>query len=118
MPPESPPVLMPGIKAWMPLAFRDDGIAASTSRSTMVCTRALCTSTIGDSPVTVIVSSSVADAQLGVDRGDEVAAQLDAFALDRAEAGQRERHRVGAGAKVDDAVLPGVVGDDRSGLSR
>ena len=41
----------------MPLALRDDGMAVSTSLSTMVCTRALWTSTVGDSPVTVIVSS-------------------------------------------------------------
>ena len=41
----------------MPVALRDEGIAVSTSLSTTVCTRALCTSTIGDSPVTVMVSS-------------------------------------------------------------
>jgi len=43
----------------MPAAFRDEGIAAITSRSMICCVRVLCTSTIGDSPVTVIVSSSV-----------------------------------------------------------
>ena len=57
-----------------------------------------------------------ADAQVGVDRGDEVAAQLDALALDGAEAGQRERHRVGARTKIDDAILAGVVADDRARL--
>ena len=41
----------------MPLAPRDVGIAVRTSRSSTVCTRALCTSTIGDAPVTVTVSS-------------------------------------------------------------
>jgi len=38
--------------------LRDEGIAVRISRSTIVCTRTLCTSTIGDSPVTVTVSSS------------------------------------------------------------
>ena len=36
------------------------------------CVRALCTSTMGVSPVTVIVSSTRADPQLGVHGGDEV----------------------------------------------
>ncbi len=57
-PPESPFVAIPGMIAWMPATFRDDGIAASASRSMICCWRALCTSTTGDSPVTVIVSSS------------------------------------------------------------
>ena len=51
------------------------------------------------------------DRQVGVDRGDEGPGQLDAFALDAAEPGQRERHRIGAGAKVDDAVLAGAISD-------
>jgi hypothetical protein len=42
----------------MPLAFREDGIAAMISRSIIFCTFTLWTSTMGDSPVTVIVSSS------------------------------------------------------------
>ena len=42
----------------MPAAFRELGIAASTSLLTVCCFFALCTSTIGVSPVTVIVSSS------------------------------------------------------------
>src|SRR5713101_4970670 len=57
-PPESPVVLIPGISAWMPPAVRDVGIAARTSLLTVCCTFALCTSTIGVSPVTVIVSSN------------------------------------------------------------
>ena len=59
MPPESPSAFMPGIKAWTPPTFREEGIAESTSRSMICCTRVLCTSTTGDSPVTVIVSSSL-----------------------------------------------------------
>jgi len=58
MPPESVVLVMPGINAWMPPAFRELGIAARTSLLTVCCTFALCTSTIGVSPVTVIVSSS------------------------------------------------------------
>ena len=85
MPPESPVVAIPGINAWMPVAFLDVGIAARMSLLTMFCTFALWTSTIGVSPVTVIVSCEGADFQIGVDRRDERAAQLDAFALHRAE---------------------------------
>jgi hypothetical protein len=58
IPPESPLVLMPGMIAWMPATFREEGIAVITSRSMICCDRVLCTSTIGDSPVTVMVSSS------------------------------------------------------------
>ena len=46
---------------------------------------------------------------VGVDRRGERSGELDAVALDGAEAGQRERHRIGAGAQIDDAVLAGAV---------
>ena len=59
-----------------------------------------------------------ADSQLDVDRGDEVATQLDALAFDGVEAGQRERHGIGAGTKIDDAILTGVVADDRARASQ
>ena len=49
---------MPGMIAWMPTTFREEGIAARTSLLMICCWRALCTSTIGVSPLTVIVSSS------------------------------------------------------------
>ena len=52
-----------------------------------------------------------ADPQIRVDRGGERAGQLDALALDGAEAGQREGDGVGAGPQIDDAVLAGAVGD-------
>ena len=58
----------------------------------------------------------VADAQVAVDRGDEVATELDALALHGIEPGQRERHDVGAGTKIDDSILARVVGDDRANL--
>ncbi len=58
MPPESPDTLIPGMIDWMPTTFLEEGIAARASLSMIDCVRALCTSTIGDSPVTVTVSSS------------------------------------------------------------
>ena len=57
-----------------------------------------------------------ADLQVAVDRRDKRAGQLDAFALDGAEARQREGNGVGAGQKIDDAVLAGIVADDRADL--
>ena len=44
--------------------------------------------------------------------GDERAAEQDAVALHRVEARQQERQGIGAGPEVDDAILPGIVGDD------
>ena len=78
--------------------FRELGIAARTSLLTVCCTFALCTSTIGVSPVTVIVSSRAPTFRSPFTVATNVPGQLDAFALDGAEARQRERHRVGARA--------------------
>ena len=106
----------PGLTAGIELHER--AVARATSeatrsrrRSTVVCRRTLCTSTIGVSPVTVIVSSSVPTRRSALTVRRERAGQLDAFALDGAEAGQRERHGVGARPQIDDAVLAGAVGD-------
>ena len=55
--PLSPLPLIPGIRDVTAPAFRDVGMAARMSLLTVVCTLALWTSTIGVSPVTVIVSS-------------------------------------------------------------
>src|SRR5262249_18505519 len=52
-----------------------------------------------------------ADLHFGIDRRDERSGQLDAFPLDRAEAGQREGDAVRPGQQVDDAVLTSAVGD-------
>ena len=52
------------------------------SRSMTRCRVVLCTSTIGVSPVTVIVSSTRADAHLGVDLRGERPGQLDALRAD------------------------------------
>ena len=83
MTPTPPAADMPGIRFWMPLTLREDGIAEMTSLSMICCVRALCTSTIGVSPVTVIVSSTVPTLQLGVHGRDEVPRQLDALRVSR-----------------------------------
>jgi hypothetical protein len=51
------------------------------------------------------------DPHVRVHRGRERSGQLDALALDDAEAAQSERYRVGAGAQVDDSVttVPSVT---------
>ncbi len=49
--------------------------------------------------------------ELGVDGGRERARELNPFALEGREPGQRKRHRVGAGPEVDDAILARPVGD-------
>ena len=53
----------------MPAAVRELGMAARMSLLTVCCTFALCTSTTGVSPVTVIVSSRAPDLQVAIHRG-------------------------------------------------
>ena len=55
-----------------------------------------------------------ADSQLGADGCDEVATQLDALAFHGVETGQRKCHCISARTKIDDAILTGVVADDRA----
>jgi hypothetical protein len=57
-----------------------------------------------------------ADPEIRVDGRGERPAELEAFALDRAEAGQREYDRVGARPQVDDLVLSGPIRNDRPRL--
>ena len=57
MPPESPVVAIPGINAWMPVAFLERRDRGEDVLVDVFCTFALWTSTIGVSPVTVIVSA-------------------------------------------------------------
>ena len=57
MTPAPPDADMPGIRFWTPLTFREEGIAEMMFLSMICCVRALCTSTMGVSPVSVIVSS-------------------------------------------------------------
>src|SRR6202040_179542 len=57
-----------------------------------------------------------ADAKLNVYCRVEAWRQLDAFAPEGREAGERERHGVRAGNELDDAVLAAFVGDRASDL--
>ena len=54
-----------------------------------------------------------AEFQIGVHGRHEVPRQLDAFAFHDTETGQLECYGIAAGPEIDDAVLAGVVGDDR-----
>ena len=90
------------------------GSASSSLVFSVSCWRMLCVSTTGAAPLTVIVSSSEPTLHRDVHRRREPGAELDAVALDRREAGQREGHRVGAGPKVDDGVATFAVGRDRA----
>ena len=55
-----------------------------------------------------------AHAQFRIHVGDEGASQLDPFALETRESGQRECDRVGARSKVLNRVLTGSTGDNRA----
>src|SRR5688572_23541112 len=66
------------------------GSASSTSRVKTVCRVKLCTSTRGVAPDTVIVFRNRSHPEVAVHGRREVPRQLDAFASDRVEAGQRE----------------------------
>ncbi len=57
-----------------------------------------------------------ADAQVGVHAGGQRSGQLDAVTLDGRKPRQGERHRIGAGPQVDDAVEAGAVGHGRAHL--
>ena len=76
-----------GINCIRLLYQRVTGIAVITSLSIVVVRRTLCTSTIGDSAVTVSVSWSAADLQFGVNRGREGAGQHHPFTTDGREPG-------------------------------
>ena len=58
----------------------------------------------------------LADAELDVHLGREVGAQLEAVALERGEAGERERHGVHARTQFGQPVLAAIVGDRRANL--
>ncbi len=73
----------------------------------------VCTSTIGLSPATVIVSSSAPIFSSAFTVETKSAGSNESFALDRGESGQRERHGIGARPQVDDAVLAGTIADGR-----
>ena len=78
----------------MPLALREEGMAVSTSRSMIVWTRALWTSTIGDSPVTVIVSSRLPTRRSALTVATKSPLSSMPSPPPRPEAGERERHQI------------------------
>ena len=86
------------------------------SRSMICCVRALWTSTMGVSPVTVIVSSTAPTLRSAFTVATKLPDSSMPFAFHGTEPGQRERHGIGAGPEIDDAVLAGGVGDDRPDL--
>ena len=88
--------------AWMLCAA---GSASSTSRVNTVCFVTLCTSTSGEAPDTVIVSSSAPTLRSALTVAVKLPVSSIALALERAEARQRERHGVDAGAEADDPIL-------------
>ena len=90
------------------------GIASSISRLTTTAWRLLTTSTTGDSPVTVTVSSQPAEREIGIDRRGKTALEQNALAPNLLKP-EAERHRIETGTQIDDAVLASRVGDDGAG---
>ena len=80
------------------------------------CRRALWTSTIGLSPVTVTVSSSVPTRISALTVDTKSAGQFQSVANEGIEAGQLETDLVGAGAQVEDPILARPVSDGRADL--
>ena len=72
--------LTPGISTPTANGVRELGIAETISWSMTTWRVVDCTSTVGDSPLTVIVSSRVPTFRLGVERGRGGAGELHAFA--------------------------------------
>ena len=106
-----PSTVRPGVALSSAPAARDAGIVWIKLLSMTTSRRALCTSTTGVSPVTVIVSSTPPTLHVGRNGEDLRTGQLDAVTLDGDEAGQRERQGVGARPQIDDAVLARAIGD-------
>ena len=76
-----------------------------------VCCRFDLVSTVGDSPVTVIVSATVADFEFRVDRRGECSVHADAGPLDGPEALKLELDDVIARREPVEAVSATCVGD-------
>ena len=109
-------VVTPGSSAATRCGARLDGSASSSSSSKTVWRSVLCTSTLGVSPVTVIVSSSAPTTSSALTEATKEPGELDAFAPDGGEARQREGDDVIAGPEVLDPVLPAAVRHDRPDL--
>jgi hypothetical protein len=81
----------PGIRIPSSNMLRPVGSRVMASASITRCRVVLWTSTMGASPVTVIVSSTRADPHLCVDRRRKGTGQGDAVAFDGIESGETER---------------------------
>ena len=119
--PEVPPTSgsasrAPGSSAPSVGMLRPVGTASSTCRLSTTCCTAFCTSTTGEAPETVTVSSSAPTRRSALMVAVKLARQFDAVALHGVEAGQRERDRVDAWAQIHDLVLALTVADDRADL--
>ena len=108
-----PAIDTPGISVARFLSLRPVGIASMISWLSTRCCVVFCTSTIGDSPVTVTVSeiSPTRRSALIVAENDPCSSTPSRLTLEKPP--RRERHGVGAGAQVLDAVLAGVIGHRR-----
>ena len=109
-------MVIPGISTAVAAHDRAVGTVVSTSLLSVVCRRTLCTSTIGVSPVTVIVSampptfmSALIDAM-----NDPVSSIPSRFTVLKPVSVKVTD--VGAGQQIDDAVLSAAVGDVRADL--
>ena len=81
--------MTPGTSSMMPFQLFAAGVFATSSPLRICWRAAFCTSTIGVSPVTVIVSASVPTFKSALMVHRARAGELDRFPLDDAEAGQR-----------------------------
>ena len=93
-------------------------MSRSVSLSSAISRVVLWTSTTGVSPVTVTVSCTPPTRISASTAMTAEPLTISAVALDRGEAGQRERHAVGARPQILDAISSGAVGRRWFGLSR
>ena len=106
---ETPVTVTPGIITPSWATLRPVGIWAIVSESITRCCVVFWTSTIGDSPVTVIVSSTV-PTRISMSTDAANVPDRDPLAADGIEPGQAERHAVGAWRQADHLVAAGIVG--------
>ena len=110
------PIRAPGMKLASWLMRPEVGSASSVSRSSVVCWRTFEMSTTGDSPVTVMVSSTVPTLNSALIAAVNPVVSSTPSRLERTEARQAEGHRVNAGTQVDNPVQALAVSDDAADL--
>ena len=106
----------PGTSSMMPFQLLAAGVLATSSPLRTCWRAAFCTSTMGVSPVTVIVSSSVPTFMSALSCTVPEPASSMPSRLTTLKPVKRERDRVGAGPQIDDLVLPARIGGDRPDL--